>query len=365
MSRIYNFNAGPATLPLEVLEEAQRQLIDFNGTGMSLLESSHRAKAYDAVHQEAIANLRELLNIPEDYAVLFLQGGASTQFSMVPMNLLPADGCADYIDSGAWSHKAVKEAQKVGTVNIIGNTVKDIPTRMPDLASLRFTPGAAYVHMTSNETIAGAQYKSVPETDAPLVADMSSDILSRDFDITRFGLVYAGAQKNLGPSGVTLVIVKKELVANAPESLPTMLRYQTHIDGNSLYNTPPTFGIYILMLVTRWIKKVGKDNLFRQNVEKAAKLYDAMDASKGFFKGTAEKKYRSDMNVTFRICPDGVTPNEDTEKKFIAEATAAGFAGLKGHRSVGGLRASIYNAFPVKGVDDLVSFMQDFQSKNA
>ena len=365
MSRIYNFNAGPAVLPLEVLEEAQRQLIDFNGTGMSLLESSHRSKAYDAVHQEAIANIRELMGVPEDYAVLLLQGGASTQFSMVPMNLLPAGGSADYIDSGSWSHKAVKEAVKVGTVNIIGNTVKDIPTRMPNLETLKFTPGAAYVHLTSNETIAGAQYKSFPKTETPLVADMSSDILSRPFDVSQFGLIYAGAQKNLGPSGVTLVIVKKDLVANAPESLPTMLRYQTHIDGDSLYNTPPTFGIYILMLVTRWVKAFGKEKLFQQNIDKAAKLYAALDGSNGFFRGTAEKQYRSDMNVTFRICPDGQTPNEDVEKKFIAEATAAGFAGLKGHRSVGGLRASIYNAFPVKGVDDLVAFMKNFQDKNA
>ena len=338
MSRIYNFNAGPAALPLEVIEEAQRELVDFQGTGMSLLESSHRAKAYDAVHNEAIANLRELMGIPEDYAVLFLQGGAS--------------------------NKAVKEAQKVGQVNVVANTAKDIPTRIPAMETLTFTPGAAYVHITSNETIAGAQWKAFPKAEAPLVADMSSDILSRPFDVTDFGLIYAGAQKNLGPSGVTLVIVRKDLAEKAPANLPTMLDYRTHIEANSLYNTPPTFGIYLLALVTRWVKKVGKENLFRQNVEKAAKLYAAIDGSGGFFKGTAVPECRSDMNVTFRIFPDGANASEEMEKKFVAEATAAGFAGLKGHRSVGGLRASIYNAFPAKGVDDLVAFMAEFQRKN-
>ena len=364
MSRIYNFNAGPAALPLEVIEEAQRELVDFQGTGMSLLESSHRAKAYDAVHNEAIANLRELMGIPEDYAVLFLQGGASMQFSMVPMNLLLPGTSADYVNSGAWANKAVKEAQKVGQVNVVANTAKDIPTRIPAMETLKFTPGAAYVHITSNETIAGAQWKAFPKTEAPLVADMSSDILSRPFDVKDFGLIYAGAQKNLGPSGVTLVIVRKDLAEKAPSNLPTMLDYRTHIEANSLYNTPPTFGIYLLALVTRWVKKVGKENLFKQNVEKAAKLYAAIDGSGGFFKGTAVPECRSDMNVTFRIFPDGANASEEMEKKFVAEATAAGFAGLKGHRSVGGLRASIYNAFPAKGVDDLVAFMADFQKKN-
>ena len=364
MSRIYNFNAGPAVLPLEVLEEAQRELVDFQGTGMSILESSHRAKAYDAVHREAEANLRELLGVPDDYAVLFLQGGASTQFSMVPMNLLLPGTSADYVNSGSWANKAVKEAQKVGAVNVIANTAKDIPTRIPAMESLAFTPGAAYVHITSNETIAGAQWKAFPKTEAPLVADMSSDILSRPFDMKDFGLVYAGAQKNLGPSGVTLVVVRKDLAAKAPAGLPTMLDYRTHIDSDSLYNTPPTFGIYLLCLVTRWVKKVGKENLFRQNVEKAAKLYAAIDASGGFYKGTAVPECRSDMNVTFRIFPDGATASEEMEKKFVAEAAAAGFAGLKGHRSVGGLRASIYNAFPPQGVADLVAFMDEFQKKN-
>lgn len=364
MSRIYNFNAGPAVLPLEVLEEAQRELVDFQGTGMSLLESSHRAKAYDAVHNEAVANLRELLGVGDDYAVLFLQGGASTQFSMVPMNLLLPGTSADYVNSGAWANKAVKEAQKVGTVNVVANTAKDIPTRIPALSGIKFTPGAAYVHLTSNETIAGAQWKVFPKTEAPLVADMSSDILSRPFNATDFGLIYAGAQKNLGPSGVTLVVIRKDLAEKAPAGLPTMLDYRTHIENNSLYNTPPTFGIYLLALVTRWIKKTGKENLFRQNVEKAAKLYAAIDGSGGFYKGTAEREFRSDMNVTFRIFPDGAPASEEMEKKFVAEATAAGFAGLKGHRSVGGLRASIYNAFPPAGVADLVAFMAEFQRKN-
>ncbi len=358
MSRVYNFAAGPAALPLEVLQQAQAELVEYPGLGMSIMETSHRGKTYDAIQQEAQANLRELLGISDDYAVLFLQGGASTQFSMVPMNLLPPGGVADYANSGAWASKAAKEAKKVGQVNFAADCSKEIPTRVPRLDELRLTPGAAYVHITSNETIAGSQWKEFPQTEAPLVADMSSDILSRPFDVNRFGLIYAGAQKNLGPSGVTLVIVRKDLAARAPETLGTMFRYQTHIDHDSLYNTPPTFGIYILMLVTRWVKAQGLENLYRRNVEKAAKLYAAIDGSEGFYKGTAVKECRSDMNVTFRL------GSEDLEKQFVAEATAAGLTSLKGHRSVGGIRASIYNACPVAAVDALVSFMADFAKKN-
>lgn len=358
MSRIYNFNAGPATLPLEVLETAQAELIDFKGTGMSLLESSHRAKAYDAIHSEAIASLRELMNIPEDYAVLFLQGGASTQFSMVPMNLLLPGETADYTNSGTWASKAIKEAQKVGSIHIAANCGKEIPTRVPTAEELDLTPNAKYLHITSNETISGAQWKNFPSVACPLVADMSSDILSRPFDITKFGLVYAGAQKNLGPSGLTVVIVRKDLVDAAPESLPTMLRYATHVKENSLYNTPPCFSIYMLALVLRWVKKQGVENLYRQNVEKAAKLYAAIDASEGWYRGTAVKEFRSDMNVTFRL------PTEELEAQFVAEAKKAGFEGLKGHRSVGGIRASIYNAFPPEGVTALVDFMAAFKKAN-
>ena len=358
MSRIYNFNAGPAVLPLEVLETAQAELVDYRNTGMSLLEASHRGKAYEAVHDEAIANLRELIGISDDYAVLLLQGGASMQFSMVPMNLLLPGETADYTHSGAWAGKAIKEAQKVGTVNVVANCGKEIPTRVPRLAELNLTPGAQYLHLTSNETISGAQWKEFPETNCPIVADMSSDILSRPFDMSKFGLVYAGAQKNLGPSGLTVVIVRKDLAAKAPANIPTMLKYSTHIENNSLYNTPPCFSIYILALVTRWVKKIGKENLYQQNIAKAAELYRAIDSSEGWYKGTAVKEFRSDMNVTFRL------PSEELETKFVSEATKAGFSGLKGHRDVGGIRASIYNAFPVQGVTDLVAFMDAFKKAN-
>ncbi len=358
MSRVYNFAAGPAALPLEVLQQAQADLVEYPGLGMSIMETSHRGKTYDAIHEEAQANLRELLGISDDYAVLFLQGGASTQFSMVPMNLLLPGQVADYTNSGAWGGKALKEAKKVGQVNVAADCGKEIPTRVPRLGELKLTPGAAYVHITSNETISGAQWKEFPKTEAPLVADMSSDILSRPFDMNQFALVYAGAQKNLGPSGVTLVIIRKDLAAKAPEGLPTMLDYRTHIEHNSLYNTPPCFGIYILMLVTRWVKAQGLENLYRRNVEKAAKLYAAIDGSEGFYKGTALKEFRSDMNVTFRLA------SEELEKKFVAEATAAGLTSLKGHRSVGGIRASIYNACPVEAVDALVAFMAEFAKTN-
>ncbi len=358
MSRIYNFNAGPAAIPLEVLETAQAELLDFNGTGMSIMEASHRGKAYEAVHNEAIANLRELLGISEDYAVLLLQGGASTQFSMVPMNLLPPGETADYTNSGTWASKAIKEAEKVALINVVADCSKEIPTRVPRVSELKLTAGAKYLHVTSNETISGARWNEYPDVDCPIVADMSSDILSRPFDMSRFGLIYAGAQKNLGPSGLTLVVVRKDLAESAPENLPTMMRYKTHIEENSLYNTPPCFSIYILMLVTRWVKKIGRDNLYKQNVDKAAKLYAAIDGSGGWYKGTAVKEFRSDMNVTFRL------PSEDLEAKFVADATKAGFNGLKGHRSVGGIRASIYNAVPVKAIDDLVAFMNQFKASN-
>jgi phosphoserine aminotransferase len=357
MARVFNFGAGPATLPEEVLEEAQKELLDFKGSGMSIMEHSHRGKEYDAVHLEAVANLSKLLGLSDDYTVLFIQGGASMQFAMVPMNLLGAGQTADYVNSGAWADKAVKEAKLIGNVNVAANTGKDIPTRMPRNEDLKLTKGAAYVHITSNETIAGSQWKVFPTTEAPLVADMSSDILSRSFDINQFGLIYAGAQKNLGPSGLALVVMRKDLAERVPVQTPTMLKYKTHMEENSLYNTPPTFGIYILMLVTRWMMKMGQANLYKQNVDKAAKIYQALDSGL-FYKGTAVKEFRSDMNITFRL------PSEALEEQFIKEASKAGMKGLKGHRSVGGVRASIYNAFPVAGVDALVSFMKEFEAKN-
>ncbi len=359
MSRAHNFNAGPAVLPLEVLEQAKAELTDFNGTGMSIMEHSHRGKAYDAVHAEAVANISKLLGVTDDYQVLFLQGGASLQFSQVPLNFLTAGATADYVNTGTWANKAIKEAKKVGNVNILADTSKEIPTNMPDFDALPYTPGAAYVHVTSNETIAGTQIKKFPKTEAPLIADMSSDILSRPVDITQFGMIYAGAQKNLGPSGVTLAVIRKDLIERAPESLPTMLQYRTQAKENSLYNTPPTFGIYILMLVSRWLlAKGGAAGIQAINEAKAAKLYAAIDNSGGFYRGTAVKAFRSPMNVTWRL------PTEELEALFVKESVAAGMSGLKGHRSVGGIRASIYNACPEASIDALIGFMADFQKRN-
>lgn len=359
MSRAYNFNAGPAVLPLEVLEIAQREMTDFNGTGMSIMEHSHRGKAYDAVHAEAVANISKLLGLTDAHQVLFLQGGASLQFAQVPMNLLGAGQTADYVNSGAWAGKAIKEAKKIGAVNIVADTSKEIPTNMPDYSALNYTKGAAYVHVTSNETIAGTQIQQFPTTEAPLVADMSSDILCRPIDIQKFGLIYAGAQKNLGPSGLTLVVIRKDLIERAPATLPTMLQYRTQAKENSLYNTPPTFGIYILMLVTRWLlAKGGAAGMEKINQAKAARIYSAIDNSGGFYRGSAVKAFRSTMNITWRL------PNEDLEAQFIKESVALKMSGLKGHRDVGGCRASIYNACPTEAIDALLAFMKDFQAKN-
>lgn len=358
MARVFNFNAGPATLPLEVLEEAQAELLDYKGSGMSILEASHRGKEYAAVHNEAMENIRKLLNIGESHAVLFMQGGASSQFALVPMNLLGEGHAADYVNSGAWASKAIKEAKIIGTVNVIADTSKEIPTRLPDLRDLKFTPGAAYVHITSNETIAGTQWKQFPRTESPLVADMSSDILSRPLDVNQFGLIYAGAQKNLGPAGVTLVIIRKDLAERVSAKVPTIFRYKTHLEENSLYNTPPCFAIYLVALVTRWIlKQGGLEIIAQRNREKAARIYRVLDEIP-FYRPTAVREFRSDMNITFRL------PNEALEEQFIKEAAAQQMNGLKGHRSVGGIRASIYNAFPMEGVDALVRFMKDFAQKN-
>lgn len=356
--RAYNFSAGPATMPEEVLKEAQAELLDYQGAGMSVMEMSHRGKEYTAIHEETIANIKQLLNIPEGYSVLFMTGGASTQFALIPMNLLGAGQTADYTNSGEWASKAIKEAKMQGAVNIAADCGKEIPTRVPALDELNLTPNAAYLHITSNETISGAQWKIFPNSEAPLIADMSSDILSKPLDVSKFGLIYAGAQKNLGPSGVTLAIIKDELADRCPETVPTILRYKTHIAENSLYNTVPTFPVYLLCLTTRWLlKKGGLEAMAKQNTEKAGKLYAAIDGT-DFYTGTAVKEYRSDMNVTFRIA------NEELEPIFIAEAGKQNLKGLKGHRSVGGIRASIYNAFPTEGVDALISFMKEFEAKN-
>jgi phosphoserine aminotransferase len=353
--RIYNFSSGPAVLPLPVLEEAQRDLVALPGVGMSVMEISHRSKTFDAIIQSAEADLRALGGITDDYEVLFLQGGASLQFSMVPMNLLTSSGVADYIVTGGWSQRAVAEAQKVGGVHIAGSTESEGFRRVPDETELRCTPDAAYVHMTSNNTLYGTQWHHVPSVAAPLVCDASSDMYSRPIDVSRYGLIYAGAQKNLGPSGVTLVIVRKDLLARSAKSLPIMLNYRTMAEQHSLYNTPPTFGIYILGLVMKWLRSIGGlEAIASVNERKAARLYAELDRT-AFWRPHAEKTSRSRMNVTFRL------PSEPLESMFVKEATAAGFDGLKGHRSVGGLRASIYNAFPEEGVAALVQFMQEFE----
>jgi phosphoserine aminotransferase len=357
MSRILNFSAGPAMLPVEVLEAAKADLVDYKGSGMSIMEMSHRGKEYEAVHDEAIANLKELLGLDDAFEVLLLQGGASLQFGMIPMNFLGAGQTADYVNSGSWGSAALKQARLIGTVAVAADCEKDVPTRVPTSGDLKLTPGAAYLHLTSNETISGAQWKSFPSSNAPLVADMSSDILSRPFNVKPFSLIYAGAQKNLGPSGVTVVALRKDFAEKESKTLPTMLRYSTHIENKSMYNTPPCFSIYILTLVTRWLKAFGLERMHQQNADKAALLYQRIDAT-AFYRGTARKECRSDMNVTFRL------PTVELEDLFIAQASKLGMKGLKGHRSVGGVRASIYNAFPVAGVQTLVGFMSDFEARN-
>ena len=357
MSRVYNFSAGPAVLPLEVLQDAQKEMVDYKGCGMSVMEMSHRGKDYDAIHQEAIATFKELCGLNDDWSVCFIQGGASMQFAMIPMNFLGAGQSADYANQGTWSNKALKQAQMVGTVNVVANCQKDIPTRMPANDEFKWTPGAAYSHVCTNETISGAELKVIPDSGSPLIGDLSSDILSCERDYSKFAMFYAGAQKNLGPSGMAVVAIRKELAEKGSTTIPTMLQYRTYVDENSLYNTPPTWGIYIFGEVMKWVKKMGKENLFKLNAEKAKNIYDVIDGS-GFYRGTALKEYRSNMNVTWRL------PTEELEAQFIKEAAAAGMKSLKGHRSVGGIRASIYNAFPMAGVDCLVDFMKEFEKKN-
>ena len=357
MSRVYNFSAGPAVLPLEVLQDAQKDLVDYKGCGMSVMEMSHRGKDYDAIHQEAIATFKELCGLGDDWSVCFIQGGASMQFAMIPMNFLGAGQSADYANQGTWSNKALKQAQMIGTVNVVANCQKDIPTRMPADDEFKWTPGAVYSPVCTNETISGAELKVIPDSGSPLIGDMSSDILSCERDYSKFAMFYAGAQKNLGPSGMAVVAIRKEFAEKGSTTIPTMLQYRTYVDENSLYNTPPTWGIYIFGETMKWVKKMGKENLFKLNAEKAKKIYDVIDGS-GFYRGTALKEYRSNMNVTWRL------PTEELEAQFIKEAAAAGMKSLKGHRSVGGIRASIYNAFPMAGVDCLVDFMKEFEKKN-
>ncbi len=357
--RIFNFSAGPACLPESVLEEARENLLSLGTTGIGILEHSHRGKAFLAVHEEALALCRELAGIPADYDVLLLQGGASLQFSMVPMNLLPPGGTSDYLVTGVWSQKAVIEAQRVGRVHEVCSSADRNFCYIP--AQARYSPAPAYAHFTSNNTIFGTQFATEPTPPAgvPLVCDASSDIFSRPLDIAKYGVIYAGAQKNLGPSGLTLVIIRKDLVAAGPKDLPTMLQYRTHAAENSLYNTPPTFGIYILGLMLKWIKaQGGLGAMARQNSERAGRLYAYLDQSR-LFRATAEPGSRSLMNVTF------VTGRSELDEQFLKEATKGGLDGLKGHRSVGGMRASLYNAFPTAGVDALIAALRDFESRHA
>jgi phosphoserine aminotransferase len=358
-TRIFNFSAGPAILPLEVLEQAQRDLVSLPGVGMSILEISHRSKPFEEILAGCEADLRTLAKVPDGYHVLFLQGGASLQFSMVPMNILPSGGSADYIVTGAWSQKAVKEAKRVGGVKIAATTEGENFARVPKQSELTLDPAAAYVHYTTNNTIFGTEFHYVPGTgNVPLVADASSDIFSRPIEIDKFALIYAGAQKNLAPAGLTLAIVRDDMLKRTPATLPTMLQYGVHVENKSMYNTPPVFAIYVMRLVLAWLlKRGGLEAIERKNVQKADKLYAEIDRTE-FYKGHAQQDSRSRMNVTFRL------PSEELEKKFAKEATAAGLDGLKGHRSVGGMRASIYNAFPEEGIDALVSFMQEFERRN-
>jgi len=357
--RIHNFSAGPAVLPVPVLEEAQRDMLGLPGVGMSVMEISHRSKTFEEIFGRAESGLRQLLGVPDNYHVLFLQGGASLQFSMIPMNFLTADSSADFVLTGSWGKKALKEAKRVGATKVAATMADGGFTRVPGNDELKLDPKAAYVHITTNETIEGVEWQQEPQVgEVPLIADASSDILSHPIPVDKYALIYAGAQKNIGPSGVTLVIVRDDLLERIPEDMHTMLDYRTHVENKSLYNTPNTWGIYIISLVCKWLQeKGGLQGMHQENQEKANLLYNAIDST-GFYRGHADPDSRSIMNITFRL------PSEELEKKFTSEATAQGLDGLKGHRSVGGVRASIYNAFPIAGVEALVSFMKEFESKN-
>ena len=359
-NRAYNFNAGPAALPLAVLERAQAEFTNFQGAGMSVMEMSHRSAIYEQVNNETEQLLFELLGVEKGYKALFLQGGASTQFAMIPMNFLRDGKVANYVMTGAWAEKAIKEAKLFGDVAIAADTAADNYMRVPNLSEIAISDHAAYLHITSNETIAGVQYQEFPDTgDVPLIADMSSDILSKPIDVSKFGLIYAGAQKNLGPSGVTVVIIREDLLEGLPKQLPTMMRYDIHSKNQSLYNTPPSFSVYMVNLVLKWLKEQGGlAAVHTRNQEKAKLIYDVIDGSGGFYRGAAQTGSRSLMNITWRL------PSEELEKQFAKQSEAAGFVGLKGHRSVGGLRASTYNAVPYEACHALSQFMLDFIKQN-
>jgi phosphoserine aminotransferase len=358
--RVHNFNPGPAVLPLEVLQQAQAELLDYKGSGMSVMEISHRSKEFEGIVAEAQADLRTLLGIPANYKILFLQGGASLQFAMVPMNFRPASASADYIVTGTWSKKAYKESQKLGTAKAAANIESDNFNHLPAQSELKLDPQAAYLHFTSNETIHGVEYftEPVPPSGVPLICDASSDFISHPVDISKYAMMYAGAQKNAGPAGVVMAIIREDMFEKVPANLPNLLDYKALGDENSLLNTPPCWSIYIVGLVLKWAKGIGGlEGIQKRNQTKAGLVYTAIDESGGFYKGHA-KTDRSLMNISFRL------PSETLEEQFAGESKKAGMIGLKGHRSVGGMRASLYNALPVEAVEDLVKFMKEFQKKN-
>ena len=361
MARVYNFSAGPSMLPEQVLKTAAAEMLDYKGSGQSVMEMSHRSKTYDAIIKEAEALLREVMNIPDNYKVLFLQGGASSQFAMVPLNLMNKNHKADYVITGQWANKAYKEGSRYGEAHVVASSADKTFSYIPKLDPATFTPDADYFHICMNNTIYGTKYHTLPETgNVPLVADISSCALSEPIDVTKFGLLYAGAQKNMAPAGLTVVIIREDLIGNAQDITPTMFNYQTHADNGSMFNTPPCYTIYICKLVLEWIKNEigGLENMKKINEKKAGMLYGFLDHSK-LFRGTVVPEDRSLMNIPF------VTGDAELDAKFVKEAEAAGFVNLKGHRSVGGMRASVYNAMPVEGVEKLVAFMKEFEKNNA
>ncbi|MFZ5979748.1 MAG: 3-phosphoserine/phosphohydroxythreonine transaminase [Candidatus Zixiibacteriota bacterium] len=361
VNRVFNFNPGPSMLPLDVLKIVQEELLDYRGTGMSIMESSHRSPEFDEINNSTMALFHEVLGLKDNFQVLFLGGGASTQFAMIPMNFLSPGKKGAYVDTGSWSSKAIKEAQIIGEVHVAASSKSADYTFIPEMSDIKYPADAAYLHITSNNTIRGTQYHEFPETSkVPLICDMSSDIASRRLDFNKFSLIYAGAQKNLGPAGVTIVIIRDDLLAKAKDGLPTMLSYKTHAEKKSLYNTPPAFGIYVIKLVLEWIKKQGGlAGIEKINRQKKDLIYNVIDNNSDFYRGPVKKDSRSWMNLVMRL------PSEDLEKKFIAEAKAAKFIGLKGHRSVGGIRISLYNALPLEGAQKLAEFMEKFKKNNA
>ncbi len=357
-ARIYNFSPGPSVLPYSVLEQAAKDIVNFNNKGIGLIELSHRSKEFMGVAEEAESLIRENLRVPDNYKVLFLQGGASSQFFMVPMNLLGTGNKATYLNTGTWSDKAIKEAQLIGEIEVPFSSKENKFNRVPRDDEYSVSPESEYLYFVSNNTIYGTQFQNFPVTDTLLISDMSSDIFSRPFDVSKFGIIFAGAQKNMGPAGVTMVIIREDLLDRAPDNLPTMLRYKTHAEKGSMFNTPPCFSIYCVGLVMKWLKEQGGvEEIEKINRDKAAQIYNAIDAT-DFYRGHAEVASRSKMNISFNL------PTPELEAKFISEATAKGLDGLKGHRSIGGCRASIYNAFPREGVDKLVQFMEEFSGAN-